>query len=49
MPVIAISGGGVIAKERYLAVAAYLDNVRTIAKPFGKNEITQLVRELLFG
>jgi len=47
VPVIAISGGGAIAKERYLAVAGYLDNVRAMAKPFKKSEILKVVRELL--
>ncbi len=47
VPVIAISGGGAIAKERYLAVAGYLENVKSLAKPFTKKEIMDVVRELL--
>lgn len=47
IPVVAISGGGVIAKERYLAVAGYLDNVKTIAKPFRKGEILETLEEML--
>lgn len=47
LPVIAISGGGTISKERYLAVAGYLDNVVTIAKPFAIEEITEAVKTLL--
>jgi DNA-binding response OmpR family regulator len=47
VPVVAISGGGSIAKERYLAVAGLMENVRTLAKPFTKKEILQVVRELL--
>lgn len=47
LPVIAISGGGTISKERYLAVAGYLDNVITVAKPFTIDAITQAVDELL--
>ena len=47
LPVIAISGGGAISKERYLAVAGYLDNVLTIAKPFAIEDITEAVRKLL--
>lgn len=47
LPVIAISGGGTISKERYLAVAGYLDNVITIAKPFAIEDITQAVKKLL--
>ena len=34
IPVIAISGGGTISKERYLTVVGYLDKITTIAKPF---------------
>lgn len=47
LPVIAISGGGTISKERYLAVAGYLDNVLTIAKPFAIEDITKAVEQLL--
>ncbi len=47
LPVIAISGGGAISKERYLAVAGYLDNVITIAKPFAIEDITEAVKKLL--
>ena len=47
LPVIAISGGGTISKERYLAVAGYLDRVITIAKPFSIEEITGAVESLL--
>jgi len=47
LPVIAISGGGTIAKERYLTVAGYLDNVITIAKPFTVDEVTGAVEKLL--
>jgi CheY-like chemotaxis protein len=47
LPVIAISGGGAISKERYLAVAGYLDRVITIAKPFSVAVITEAVAKLL--
>ncbi len=47
LPVIAISGGGTISKERYLAVAGYLDRVITIAKPFTIEDITEAVATLL--
>jgi CheY-like chemotaxis protein len=47
LPVIAISGGGAISKERYLAVAGYLDRVITIAKPFSVADITEAVARLL--
>ncbi len=47
LPVIAISGGGAISKERYLTVAGYLDRVITIAKPFAVNTILTAVAKLL--
>jgi CheY-like chemotaxis protein len=47
LPIIAISGGGAISKERYLAVAGYLDRVITIAKPFTVADITEAVARLL--
>jgi CheY-like chemotaxis protein len=46
VPVVAISGGGTIAKERYLAVAGYLENVKALAKPFTKKEIVDVVKEV---
>ncbi len=47
LPVIAISGGGAISKERYLAVAGYLERVATIAKPFSVESIIKTVADLL--
>ena len=47
VPVIAISGGGTISKERYLAVAGYLDKVITIAKPFAIEVMMDAVEKLL--
>jgi len=47
LPVVAISGGGTISKERYLAVAGYLDRVITIAKPFTIEQIIEAVEKLL--
>lgn len=47
LPIIAISGGGTISKERYLAVAGYLDRVITIAKPFTIETILKAVATLL--
>lgn len=46
-PVIAISGGGVIAKERYLAVAGCLGDVLTIPKPFERQTLVAAVKQLL--
>jgi len=48
VPVIAISGGGTIAKERYLAIASHLDNVVTVAKPLSRADILNAVKELLY-
>lgn len=47
LPFVAISGGGVIAKERYLTVAGYLDRVITLAKPFAVEAIVAAVEKLL--
>lgn len=47
VPVIAVSGGGAVAKERYLAIASYLNNVKPLAKPFTKQAVVGLVKELL--
>lgn len=47
LPIVAISGGGNISKERYLAVAGYLDKVVTVGKPFTVDTLTTAVQELL--
>lgn len=47
LPVLAISGGGVIPKERYLTVAGYLERVETLAKPFAVQELVETVKRLL--
>lgn len=47
IPVIAISGGGRISKERYLELASYLGNTRTLAKPFSREELISTVKEQL--
>lgn len=47
LPIIAISGGGAISKERYLTVAGYLDNIITIAKPFAVASIIAAVENFL--
>ena len=49
LPIIAISGGGNISKERYLAVAGYLDNVVTVGKPFTVETLVGAVKNLLLG
>ena len=43
LPVIAISAGGNIPKERYLAVASYMKNTTTIPKPFSREEILSAI------
>ena len=48
IPVVAMSGGGNISKERYLVIAGYLDRVITIPKPFSVESITGAVTKLLF-
>jgi DNA-binding NtrC family response regulator len=48
IPVVAMSGGGTISKERYLVIAGYLDKVITIPKPFSVESITGAVTTLLF-
>ena len=47
LPVVAISGGGVIPKERYLTVAGYLENVETLAKPFSVQALLDAVEKML--
>ena len=47
LPIIAISAGGNIPKERYLAVASYMKNTKTLAKPFTRDELISAVEEHL--
>ena len=47
LPIVAISGGGNISKERYLAVASYLEKVVTVGKPFTVDTLTRAVKKLL--
>ena len=47
LPVIAISAGGNIPKERYLAVASYMKNTKTLAKPFTRDQLISAVQEHL--
>ncbi|RPH40882.1 MAG: response regulator [Desulfobulbaceae bacterium] len=47
IPLIAISGGGAIAKERYLNVAGYIDGVCTLPKPFSRAELLSAIDKLL--
>jgi len=43
MPIIAISGGGVLAGLRYLEVATKLGANRTLAKPFSTERLLQAI------
>ena len=47
VPVLAISGGGSIAKERYLSTASFIEYVETLAKPFSREELLKQVRRML--
>jgi len=46
LPIIAISAGGAISKERYLAVAQYLGDITTLPKPFRRKEIVDTVKKM---
>ena len=43
LPILAVSGGGAIAKERYLNAAGYIDGVTTLAKPFTRQQLVDAV------
>jgi len=47
LPIIAISAGGTIAKERYLTAAQYLGDITAIPKPLKRKQIVDTVRQLL--
>ena len=49
IPVIAISGGGRIAGEEYLDLAAAVGAEATLAKPFGESALLESVREVLLN
>ena len=49
IPLIAISGGGAIAKERYLNVAGYIEGVSTFPKPYSRTELLAGVNKLLMA
>jgi DNA-binding response OmpR family regulator len=49
VPVIAMSGGGLFAKELLLANAEMLGAVHTLAKPFDLDDLAAAVREALAG
>ena len=43
LPILAVSGGGAIAKERYLNAAGNIDGVTTLAKPFTRQQLIDAV------
>ncbi len=47
LPIIAISAGGTISKERYLAAAQYLGDIVALPKPFTRQEIVDTVKTLI--
>lgn len=47
LPIIAISAGGAIAKERYLTVAQYLGGITAIPKPIKRKELVEAVKKRL--
>jgi CheY-like chemotaxis protein len=47
IPVLAISGGGAIEKERYLSIAGYIDGVMTLPKPYSRSNLLDAVLSLV--
>jgi len=47
VPVIAISGGGIIDAERYLTLAESIGTKRTLTKPISKQELVDAVNAAL--
>ncbi len=45
--ILAISGGGTVPRDRTLEIAQRLGAARTLTKPFERDELLALVRELL--
>jgi DNA-binding NtrC family response regulator len=45
--IIAMSGGGKIDAETYLQIAKTMGAIKTIAKPFDRNELLNIIRKLL--
>ena len=45
--ILAISGGGTVPRERTLEIAQRLGATRTLTKPFDRDELMTLVRELV--
>lgn len=47
VPILAMSGGGTVPRERTLEIAQRLGATRTLTKPFERDELLALVRELV--
>lgn len=47
VPILAISGGGTVSRERTLEIARRLGATRTLNKPFEREDLLSVVRELL--
>ena len=47
VPIIAVTGGGVLGREPYLEVAERLGAVRTLCKPFGHRDFLEAVDQAL--
>jgi DNA-binding response OmpR family regulator len=47
LPIIAISGGGILNSDRYLAMALEFGANQTIQKPFGREAFLKVVRNCL--
>lgn len=49
VPVIAVSGGGVIEAERYLTLAESIGTRKTLTKPVSRQDLLDAVNEVLLG
>ncbi len=47
LKVLAISGGGAIKAERYLTMAGYLGDIATLEKPFKRDTLIAMVKQLI--
>ena len=47
VPILAISGGGTVARDQTLEIARRLGATRTLSKPFEQEELVSAVRDLV--
>ncbi len=47
VPILAISGGGTVARDQTLEIARRLGATRTLSKPFEREELVSAVRDLV--